>query len=199
MTVALEPPLTRSGPWRHDGVALLVGPRYVRTSGMSRWHRVRSGSRKSNGSVTWHLWCGQMANESNLKAGEILTAERPDDLPSCGTCEGRARGAGQDDWPGDGEIVFSPRRLSPPKHCPASRRDRFFVEVSPRVGRCLVFGSYESLRCMGGIYNGYWGIVQHQPADGLIPGCPFHAWAYLTIHNGRAVCQCSLNPPRELQ
>lgn len=194
--IALEPPLTRSGAigWSHIdwGQPLAVGPRYVRTSGMSRWHRPRSGTRRQNGHTSYHLWCGQLVSTGSLKAPGVLTADTIDDeLPVCGTCEGRACGAGQDDWPGDGELLFSPRRLTPPKHCPGSRREGFFAQIGTTAGRCLVCGAIESLRGMGGPYNPKWAMVQHPPAEGLVPGCPFHAWTSITVRDGAVVCHCA--------
>src|SRR5258708_3084610 len=127
VSVVLEPPLTRSGVSLFGRVrrdeALVVGPRYVRTGGLSRWHPSRKGTRYADGRVSYGLWCG-----AGFVSGEFLTADRvADDFPVCGTCEGRACGAGQDDWPGDGPgLLFSPRRLTPPKYCPGSRKERVF-------------------------------------------------------------------------
>lgn len=196
MSVVLEPPLTRSGvflygkPVREE--ALVTGPRYVRTGGMSRWHRARSGIRYSDGRIVYGLWCG-----GGFVSGEFLSADRvADDFPVCGTCEGRACGAGQDDWPGDGpDLLFSPRRLTPPKYCPASRKERVFEQVGTAVGRCLICGSLEPLRGMGGWHNPKYAITQHAPGPGLIPGCPFHAWNELAIYDGQAMCLCRV--PRE--
>jgi hypothetical protein len=191
VTVVLEPPLTRSGACsRWEQVPLPTGPRYLRSGGMSRWHRPRSGVHMPpnelwpKGRTVFHVWCGQ------LVTGAYLSADLVDDgLPVCGTCEGRACGAGQDDWAGEGALLFSPRRLVPPKFCPASRRE-MFEQVSRSVGRCLVCGSLEPVRGMGGAYNPKFAITQHEPGPGLVPGCPFHAWTALTIHHGQAMCAC---------
>lgn len=192
--ITLEPPLTRSLAWPRAGQhqALTEGPRYARTSGMSRWHRVRSGVRRDE-HTTWHLWCGQMANEAATRAGALFTADTiPDNLPACGTCEGRARGAGQDDWPIPGNgVVFNPRRLTPPKHCPGSRKP-MYAQLGTTAGRCLVCGAVEALRVMGGPYDGRVAIVQHPPGEGLVPGCPFHAWTGLVVRSGVVVCLCTL-------
>lgn len=196
MSVVLEPPLTRSGVTRYGPVlrdeALATGPRYVRTGGMSRWHRARNGTRYADGRISYGLWCG-----GGFVSGGFLSADTVSDgLPVCGTCEGRACGAGQDDWPGDGPgLLFSPRRLTPPKYCPASRKEHVFEQVARAVGRCLVCGSLEPLRGMGGAWNPKFAISQHEPGPGLIPGCPFHAWNSLAIYDGQVMCLCRV--PRE--
>lgn len=192
MSVVLEPPLTRSGAWAYGkphnyGQPLATGPRYVRTRNMSRWHRSRSGTRRDD-HVTYYLWCG-----AGYVSGEFLAVEQiSDGLPACGTCEGRACGAGQDEWPGDGELLFSPRRLIPPKYCPGSRRERFAVEIGRSVGQCLACGTVAPMRCMGSVYSGKYAITQHEPGPGLVPGCPFHAWNELAIHDGTAKCLCQI-------
>ena len=201
--VVLEPPLTRSGavsllpvdsPHR-EREPVVVGPRYMRSSGQSRWHRTRSGVRYNDGRVAWSLWCGQAMHRGK----EYVTAEQVlDGVQVCGTCEGRAVGAGQDDWAAGGPgLVFSPRRLVPPKFCPGSRRERTWVEIARAVGRCLICGVVEPLRVMGGVYDPKFAIVQHRPGPGLVPGCPFHAWKQLTISDGLAVCLCRIPPKAE--
>ena len=198
MSVVLEPPLTNSGVWHGGGVrakeALAVGPRYMRGAAQSRWHRVRSGVRWSDDTVSWTLWCGQVVSRGSNR----LTADRmADDLPVCGTCEGRACGAGQDDWPLEGPgLLFSPRRLTAPKHCPGSRKEAYEA-LSLSAGRCLVCGSVESVRAMGGPYNGRVAMIQHSPGAELVPGCPFHAWRELRIVDGSVVCGCRVEPIEE--
>jgi hypothetical protein len=89
---------------------------FVWTRACTRVHRVRSGrmffwdGRYSHSAIT--AWCGQGLTTSN---GLRLTDDPPEDLPICGTCEGRARGAGQleSNLIAGREVVFSPRcRLS---------------------------------------------------------------------------------------
>lgn len=41
-----------------DVEALTSGPRFVRTRGMSRWHRPRSGRRYPDDRVVYDAWCG---------------------------------------------------------------------------------------------------------------------------------------------
>jgi hypothetical protein len=191
MSVVLEPPLTRSGAWRNPDlpkpVPLVTGPRFVRGAGNSRWHRPRSGV--DHGShVSYRLWCGQTLF---VQEGFVSANYLPKVAPLCGTCDGRAVGAGQDEWPGvDGpSLVFNPDRLTPPRRCPGSRRT-WCVELSPTVGRCLVCGAFTSLRSSGGPYNPRWGMTNHEPGPGLVAGCPFHAWRELRLIDGRVMCGC---------
>jgi hypothetical protein len=193
MTVVLEPPLTRSSGWTvvngRRPEPLDTGPRFVRTAQMSRWHRPRSGQRQHDGRITYGLWCGQSIYREFLDCDE-----RPTDLPVCATCEGRAIGAGQDEWRRDGPgLIFTPRRLTPPKTCPGSRRS-LYEQISPRVGRCLVCGSAEPLRSMGGPYNGRTAVTSHPPGPDLVPGCPFHGWQDLVLHAGAVTCGCTIPP-----
>jgi hypothetical protein len=189
VTVQLEAPLTRS-PWSNNGwtpdEALKTAPRYMRHDTMSYWHRPRSGIRRGrDGFASYQLWCGSLAFESRI----LLTADRPPEGEQvCATCEGRAIGAGQDVWPvPDGpNLAFAPRRLTPPRKCPGSRSERLYEEVGRSVVRCLacdelVRGWFSSWR---------YGPVNHPPGPGLVPGCEFHAWSYLTVHDGKAICTC---------
>lgn len=191
MTVVLEPPLTRSAAWRVPGrtppAALAVAPRYLRTRTMGRWHRPRSGTHHPDtGRDSYLLWCGQ-----TLGWQEILSAEAvPDGEMACGTCEGRAIGAGQDDWPGPGgpELLFEPRRLTPPRHCPGSRSEHLYEVISQHrdILRCLA--CREIVKGRG--YGWRYGPENHEPGAGLVPGCPFHAWQDLVIAGGQAICAC---------
>jgi hypothetical protein len=201
--VELLPPMTR-GCGRIDGVALERGPRYVRTRDMGRWHRVRSGVRYERwGHTSWSLWCGQHASQGG-KRGDCLAAGAPlDGAPVCGTCEGRALGAGQEVTPdGMPELVFSPRRLDPPPRCPGSRDERLWVPIPGGldVGRCLACGLIAAVRASGGPYNPRVGLVVHVPGPGLIPGCPFHGWANVGRHESPdgpvAVCACGFGEDR---
>lgn len=190
MTVVLEPPLTRSGvtPWTKDlwGTPLATGPRYARSSGMSRWHRPRDGVRRAD-MVAYGLWCGQSVRDGE---GFITADQAPEGEPVCGTCEGRAIGAGQDSWPDDSKtLIFSPERLTPPKRCPASRTT-WCEELSWNVGRCLACGTVAPMRASGGAYNPRWGLTNHPPGPALVPGCPFHAWRELHLIDGRVACRC---------
>lgn len=192
MTVTYEPPLTRSSA--QVGEALLQepiteGPAYVRGPRSSRWHRVRSGTRRlredwQTGEVTidesFHLWCGPVlfARAAGRWAGGLLFVDDcPRDEPACGTCEGRAIGADRDrpEW------LFSPTSLATPAKCPGSR-SMLVREDQSRWNRatCLVCGDVVAMRASGGPYNPHWGSATHEPGPGLIPGCPWHAWRELT-------------------
>jgi hypothetical protein len=178
VTVALLPPLTISrGTWDGVSLPLYEAPRYVRGPGMSRWHRPRSGVWRPRGAAL-SFWCGY----GYVRGDSLLTAESiPEPEPACGTCEGRALGAGQDDTPaGMPRLAFEPRWLTPPPTCPGSGRrgaDRGLIEDLRRnVGRCLVCGALVGIRAMGGPYNPSAGAVSHRPDGGLYEPCPWHAW-----------------------
>lgn len=78
-------------------------------------HRVRSGSvyldrfERSQGRAHFNLWCGQWGR---IDAWGALFPVPPDGWPLCGTCEGRAVGAG---YPGIAilqtryDLIYSPR------------------------------------------------------------------------------------------
>jgi hypothetical protein len=162
----------------------------MRTTGMSRWHRPRCGV-WSAGYSRYTVWCGQLVG-GLARAGAFLGVDDiPDGLPVCGTCDGRAVGAGQEtEGPADRDLLFSPRWLTPPRHCPGSRSYTLYTPMSGRVGRCLACGDLQPLRAMGGPYNGGYGIVQHPPGPALVGPCPFHGWRFPTADHGRVVCVC---------
>lgn len=191
MTVVLEPPLTRSGPWRPPGSEpnkpLATAPRYMRSAGMGRWHRPRSGTHHGlGGHVTYSMWCGQHVSDAK---GYISADAAPEGEPVCGTCEGRSIGAGQDSWPVPGlpDLLFEPRRLNRPAKCPGSRKERLAEQAGRNVVRCLACGDLVPERWYG--YTG--GPQNHEPGPALVAGCPFHAWTYLTVVNGAVVCACT--------
>jgi len=189
VTVLLLPPATYSTV-SLDIEALTDGPRFVRTRGMSRWHRPRSGTRYPQGRVVYGCWCGYGVGGSE-RAGAFLAADEPPaGEPVCGTCEGRAAGAGQDDSPTGRLLLFSPRDIDPPKNCPASRSSLYEELPGGRVGRCLACGDLQPLRAMGGPYNSRYAIVQRLTGQALVPPCPFHRWRQLTASDGRVLCDC---------
>lgn len=185
MTVALVPPITGSTV-SLDTEALTEGPRFVRTRGMSRWHRVRSGVRYGDGRTVYSLWC------TGAVQGDFLSTDNaPAEDLVCGLCDGKAVGAGQEpDGPDGRTLVFQPRHITPPKNCPGSRRSLYEELTGGRVGRCLVCGATEPLRAMGGPYNPRYAIVQHPTGAGLVAPCPFHRWRQLVTRDGRAACDC---------
>jgi hypothetical protein len=194
--VVYEPPLTRSGPWRapgHGSTALRTGPRFIR--GASRWHRVRSGTLHRHGEA-WLMWCGQTRFGRDRPA---TSDPVPDDgLPLCGTCEGRAAGAGHTSpLSGDVDLLFRPARLDPPRWCPGGAPygpARFLAEpAGHRVVRCGACG--ELIREKNYRWDEYGTghhIAQpHEPGPGLVPGCPQHAWRHLTRTVEGVACQCA--------
>ncbi|MFE7954426.1 hypothetical protein [Streptomyces sp. NPDC057413] len=192
VTVLLLPPVTSAPPDYLAGAeALLEGPRFVRTRGMSRWHRPRSGVRYPERTV-FDLWCGYAVGGSDRASAYITADEPPAGEPVCATCEGRAAGAGQEQTSPTGrQLLFSPRHIDPPKTCPGSRSSDLFTELpGGRAGLCLACGDVQPLRAMGGPYNPRYAIVQHPTGRGLVPPCPFHRWRQLTARNGRALCAC---------
>ncbi|MEO3856142.1 hypothetical protein [Acrocarpospora sp. B8E8] len=198
MSVVLEPPLTTSGvtPWTRNlwGEALAVGPRFIRGPRNGRWHRPRSGTRRED-RVSYNLWCGP---HIKVEAGFAEAEELPPGSALCGTCDGRAVGAGQDAWMVEGgpDLIFSPRRLTAPKRCPGSRT-MLCEELAWNVGKCLVCGVVTPMRSSGGPYNSHWGMTNHDPGPDLIAGCPFHAWRELRLVEGVVMCGCRI--PREVE
>jgi hypothetical protein len=195
MTVALLPPVSSGGgDWRGQ-LPINAARRYVRGPRNSRWHRPRSGSMYPAGYVCLDLWCGQGMRDSPELDQLLYVDELPPDQPACGTCVGRALGAGQDDVPADlPPLRFDPRWITPPSNCPGSR-SRTMWEPLPNahwnVGRCLVCGDVVSVRAVGRGYDA-WGAgpVYHAPGAGLVGPCPFHAWNRLVAKDGQVVCGC---------
>jgi hypothetical protein len=198
MPVALLPPTTSScGAWSGQ-LPLLEAPRYARGRGNGRWHRIRSAvvypaaSWRPDGWTAYTYWCGVHGTDGG-KAGPLwLVDDVPASEPVCGTCVGRALGAGQDDVPaGLPSLLFSPRWRTPPAVCPGSRSRTLWTQVSRNCGQCLVCGDITPIRVVGSGYNA-WGAgpINHAPGVQLVEPCPFHAWINLVERGGRAVCGC---------
>lgn len=187
--VRLEPPYTRSLGSCEGTTPLTRGPRLIRTKGMGRWHRPRSGVHlKRFDRTVFHSWCGQ-----GIHVGDAITAaELPADDRLCGTCEGRACGAG---YPSTGTplneaLLFEPYSSAPPPaRCPSRQ-----LSVSDRfphgVFACPVCGEPTRLRAAGGPYNSRLIIEGHAPGPGLIAPCPFHRWDWPSLRDGVARCGC---------
>ncbi|MFB7832047.1 hypothetical protein [Streptomyces sp. NPDC056056] len=194
MTVLLLPPVT--GSTVDLGVEpLAVGPRFVRTRAMSRWHRPRTGVQFPEDRVSYIVWCGQIVGSH--RPGGLLTAEEP---PAghvvCATCEGRAIGAGQEQQtPGGRPLVFSPQGLTPPRHCPGSRTALYRLLSGGTTGACLACGDTHPLRAMGGPYDSRYAIVQHGPGAGLVAPCPFHRWRQPRLDGDGVRCNCGRPMP----
>jgi len=164
------------------------GPAYARTRQATRWHRVRSAVTRYHSwddSITtiYHLWCGQFASTGSQRSSALTTDTVPQGEPSCGTCEGRWRGA-QEDHP----WLFVPRPDQRPKKCPGSRTATLYEGDWPTY-RCLVCGVHVGGWCGGG-YSGTWGLRTHAPGPDLIPPCGVHGYLRLVVNDGRAECAC---------
>jgi hypothetical protein len=201
LRLPLEPPYTR-------GTGL--GPRYVpierfaplvRTGGMGRWHRPRSGLRyvadgRPSGRYSLHTWCGQIAHS----ARGIITADQPDQDPLCGTCEGRAVGAGHSliGVVPMSELLFEPfSQYAPPPVCPGFRRGLVRTDTA-RAEQCVTCGELVPIRFYGRGYDAVRVFPQsHPPGPGLVPPCPFHGWDMLVLRPGaeRASCSCHHGQP----
>lgn len=196
--VRLEPPYGR-GACLRDVLPVRRGPRLARTRGMGRWHRPRSGiqfTRASGGArVCFQFWCGQSG-----QGADILTAsEVPVGEPLCGTCEGRAVGAGH---PPIGvelrvALLFEPVSSKPPPPvCPATKPrayvdDRWLRLVHSSVFACPACGVPTRLRAAGGPYDSHVKIEGHQPGPDLLDPCPFHRWDSIVVRaDGTAGCSC---------
>jgi len=190
--VRLEPPYTRSGGHYGDAIPLTRGPRLVRTQGMGRWHRPRSGVFLTRHDRTvLHVWCGQ-----GVQAADAITAT---DLPAgeflCGTCEGRAVGAGHPatGTPLNEALLFEPRsQAPPPARCPSYRLMEHEVRdiTWGRVFPCPACGEATRMRAAGGPYNSHLVIEGHAPGPDLYPPCPFHRWDWPSLRDGVVRCGC---------
>lgn len=205
MAVALLPPLTSGlGRWDGESQPLLEAPRYVRTAGMSRWHRSRCGTRRQ-GHVSVGIWCGagyvHLASTQPTAHGGVGVDEVPDGDPVCGPCVGKALGAGQDGIPvGSGlpNLRYDPRWIKPPSTCPGSGRDLWEdVPNSHNVVRCLVCALLVAGRAQGSPYNPSWGPVRHAPGAGLVEPCPWHAWNQPAKTPTGIACACGWPPAGE--
>lgn len=193
--VRYEPPLTRSAPHGPTPRVLRTGPRWVR--GATRWHRVRSGMVMPLGHTALHLWCGQGVSLGDRPSADTLPE---DGAPLCGTCEGRAAGAGHPSPLGvpDTGLRFDPMRLRPPRWCPGGGpygpARHLAVRATPDSWRVLVCGACGELvptkRAYGWQDSGEV-PAQHEPGPGLVPGCPQHAWRYLVRTTEGVACACA--------
>jgi hypothetical protein len=192
VTVSYAPPLTGSstfGSEREVREVVDSGPAYIRTRTSTRWHRIRSCYHvlqewDDEIQTRWSYWCGQITGTYRQP---ITTDEPPTAEPRCGTCEGRFAG-----WVRDHGWLFTPRTLTPPKLCPGSQTRWVELHQGDRAGRCLVCHDVVAMRGFGGAYRWDWGAQKHPPGEGLVPGCPFHGWKSLRLHNGAVVCDCEV-------
>jgi hypothetical protein len=198
----LEPPYPRSlaGALDHLGrwVPVERFAPLVRTKAMGRWHRPRSGERRVDPdgalqAVSLQLWCGQCVRMPALTADEV-----PDGEKLCGTCEGRAVGAGYPAIAGEPAMPLLHQPVSsrpPPPICPAVRRR---LVPTPPPGKwpatvaCPACGELVRIRAYGsGSSGGGVTLQRHPPGAGLMAPCPFHRWDQLVLRDQRAVCSCA--------
>lgn len=194
--VPLHPYYSQAQPDRRDQYRmepLLFAPRYVRTRNMGRWHRPRYGFRHRDGRESVTMWCGQTVTRLSAALGR---GDVPSTDEACGTCEGRALGAGIDPTP-DGlpRLVFTGRYGQPPKKCPGSRSERLAVEDPDnwRRATCRVCHEYVKMRAGGSVYNSSWGMALHAPGPALVDPCPEHGWYHLRPAGEMGVtCACMI-------
>ncbi|MCK2024603.1 hypothetical protein KZC52_16870 [Microbacterium sp. kSW2-24] len=189
MSITLERQYTIAE--RNGATVLTEAPMFGRTKKMSRWHVPRTGTVYANGRISYGVWC----SASYLTVGDALLTDVPDDsVPVCGTCVGRAQGAGHAlpvvEVTHAAGIVFEPRFVRRPRTCPGAKRSSWHA-VNHRVGRCIVCGEYMPIRAKGGPYDGFTALVAHAPGAGLVDPCPLHAWDRITADG---ICSCG-HPP----
>lgn len=208
--VLLEPPLSRSGPNPYltsdrTRVALTHGPLLLRTRGMGRWHRPRSGSTWTSSYdgeeiTSYSLWCGQQVGSGRKtttgQKGFIACASLPDDgVPICGTCEGRAIGAGHQGTAATvtspAGLLFEPERLVPPKLCPGTALRLYDTLPGNRAALCLACGNVEPLRGYSNASGGWENLQRHPPGPNLVQGCPFHGWRGMVRDGDTVRCECA--------
>jgi hypothetical protein len=173
--------------------------RYVRGPGNSRWHRPRSGYQHPNGRVCVNFWCGPYGSDGPGIDRLLYVDEVPAGEPVCGTCVGRALGAGQDEVPPPlPKLRFDPRWVTPPARCPGSRSRTLWVAIPGghhNIGRCLACDLIVPIRVVGRGYNAWGGgPTNHTPGPGLIEPCPFHAWNRVDVRDGVVGCACGWPP-----
>lgn len=203
--VLLHPNYVASDPtlsWTRRTAPLEYAPRYVRTRRMSRWHRPRYGTRfLDDGRESVTVWCGQTIPDLTTDRGRkpILTAGSVQVDDVCGTCEGRALGAGQDPTP-DGlpPLTFTGNTGRPPKRCPGSRSlDLAVIMPGERCATCRACHDIVPMRVSGGPYASRWGMATHAPGEALVQPCPVHGWHHLRPWGAAdAVCACRLDALR---
>lgn len=194
--VRYEPPLHTGPPlpWLKTPTVLWTGPRWLR--GATRWHRVRSGVQYPHfDHPSYQAWCGQALTGG----GRPAVVDVPTDgMPLCGTCEGRAAGAGHTSpvtLPDDVDLLFRPNRLTPPRWCPGGgpygAARHLGEKVGHRVIRCGACGELVAeINAYG--WNARDGVPRrHEPGPGLVPGCPLHAWRHLVRTVEGVACECA--------
>lgn len=207
-TTALLPPAPSGNPYwrprRDDDEPLDYAPAFmISPSRRAHYcHRPRSGHRRPDGRTSYSSWCGQLLYNP-------IPVDRPDAAtPLCGSCEGKAVGAG---WPAASDIVlgavtfpvvpqrFTPRPyFDPPRRCPGGQRDLYLPDPANwRRGTCMVCGAAVALRASGAWWSDSSFGPVHHPPEHIIPPCRWHAWRYLEwIDPSRHLvgCRCQMEP-----
>lgn len=161
-------------------------------------HRPRAAHRYP-GRIAYWLWCGNSIHDG---IGLYFPQQG---RPVCGTCEGRAIGAG---WPTSEQIItgrtaepwprtrFTPRPLfDPPRWCPG----RFWIDDPSnwRRGTCLECHADVKLRSKGTWHRPSWGPEQHEPYQ-MIPPCRRHGWLRTTwLDRSTHTIGCACRLPKE--
>lgn len=188
--IELEPPYREHG--RDGDVALKRALMFGRTATMTRWHIPRSGVLRGNAFRTFTVWCSAIGmHPDRPRNPTLMVDEITDGVPVCGTCVGRARGAGHEipviEVQHVSDIVYEPRHIRIPRSCPGAARTDF-IHVNVFVGRCPACKEYMPIR--GGNRGYDWTppkLRQHEPGPGLVDPCPFHMWDRITPEG---VCSC---------
>lgn len=188
--IDLELPYTHANRREHD-VVLRKAPTYGRNAAMSRWHVPRTGTLRDGVMRSFTIWCSAaILRPDDLKRPALMVDEITDDVPVCGTCVGKATGAGHA-VPAiavehEGGLIYLPHQVRIPSTCPGSNYITWH-EVNVFVGRCLVCLDYMPIRHSRGYETGYSRLRVHTPATTLVDPCPWHAWDRITAEG---ICSC---------
>jgi len=189
-TVTYAPPIPRPFNSYRDPsreyVLLATGAPWI--PGPTRMHRARTVLERVGGTgVVTHLWCG--SHRYDPPTALVTEADT-----ICGTCEGRAIGAGQPSTlelltrPHEvSPLLFSPRVASPGKTCPGVGT----VLGDPDRRLCFVCGESVKFRGMGGPWRSRYCLESHAPGPGLIAPCVWHGWSSLVMRGSDVVCACA--------
>lgn len=113
-------PIRRAVTWQHPdpayrSIEVTMALPFVYSRNGRYTHRVRSASiwpHDPGRGISVTAWCGQGLGTSHKGSPARLTTEIHEDRPLCGTCHGRAIGAGQIDEEGT-PLIYTPRSGTP--------------------------------------------------------------------------------------
>lgn len=184
---------------RIPATVLTVHPAYVLSGGATMWHVVRAAYMTEYNKIV-HFYCGQHQRTriiNGLVADWLETDNPASDDPVCGTCVGRAVGAGRKlprlEVVGDPSLQFTPRGRKPNVWCPGTRLSASWgLEYGDRM-TCPICG-VEDLRVgLAGTspwYSSGWVQIRaHRTGVNIVDPCPFHGWKNMTKDG---VCACSV-------